>query len=171
MRAADGTVVKSPINGTVIAVGTNPNYFGGRYVIVREDSKNHYEYYMGHLSVTSVKVNAKVKQGQSIARSGHSGSVTAPHLHFEIHKYRHGALLNPITVYGYYNPKGVRKVINPKPIPRPPSYYRVRSGDTVDKISRQFKLNRSSNYVGFRRLNPSVKNVNKIAVNQRVRIK
>ncbi len=101
-----GTPVKSPVTGTVIGRGDNPSYIGGLYLIVREDSPNRYEYYMGHHSVNHVGVGARVTEGQHIANVGMTGTATGPHVHFQIRRFGGGELLNPITVYNQYNPQG-----------------------------------------------------------------
>lgn len=101
-----GTPVKSPVTGTVIARGDNPSYIGGLYLIVREDSPNRYEYYMGHHSVNHVGVGARVTEGQHIANVGMTGTATGPHVHFQIRKFNSGALMNPVEVYNAYNPQG-----------------------------------------------------------------
>lgn len=38
----------------------------------------------GHLSSFEVKVGAKIKQGQVIAKSGNTGTSSGPHLHITI---------------------------------------------------------------------------------------
>lgn len=101
-----GTPVKSPVTGTVIAVGTNPSYIGGRYVIVKEDGGNGYEYYTGHHNSTYVSVGQRVAEGQVIATVGATGQATGPHVHFQIRQSGGGALLNPTTVFNQYNKGG-----------------------------------------------------------------
>ena len=56
----------------------------GNYVII-DHGDNVYTLY-GHLAQNSITVRAgdKVTQGQVIAKLGHSGSSTGPHLHFEV---------------------------------------------------------------------------------------
>lgn len=66
--------------------------------------------------------------------------------------------------------KWIKKPSPPKPAPSK-KYYTVRRGDTVDGISGKYHLDKRNNYQGFRRLNPSIKNVNRINVGQKVRIK
>ena len=56
----------------------------GNYIIIEHDDGNYSLY--GHLAQNSIKVYEGdiVDQGQVIAKLGHSGSSTGPHLHFEI---------------------------------------------------------------------------------------
>ncbi|MBP0460861.1 transglycosylase family protein [Streptomyces montanisoli] len=75
-----GTSVKAIEAGTVVTAGWGGSY-GYQVVIKHADGK--YSQY-GHLSAISVKVGQKVGEGQRIARSGATGNVTGPHLHFEM---------------------------------------------------------------------------------------
>lgn len=67
--------------------------------------------------------------------------------------------------------KWLKKPAPPKPKPSAKKYYTVRRGDTVDGISGKYHLDKRNNYQGFRRLNPGVRNVNRINVGQKVRVK
>ncbi len=51
-----------------------------------------------HLSAIEVRPGARVRAGEAIGASGASGSVTAPHLHFEV--WRWGRPVDPITILG-----------------------------------------------------------------------
>lgn len=76
-----GTKVKASASGRVIRAENNVGKAGNIVVIQHDDgSTTHYF----HLSTFGVKVGDVVKQGQVVARSGASGNVTGPHLHFEI---------------------------------------------------------------------------------------
>lgn len=122
-----GSPILAPMTGKVIAVGTNPNYIGGLYVIVREDYKDHLEHYAGHHSKTLVKVGQRVKEGQKIALMGATGQATGPHCHYQIRKPNAGALLNPDKVYASRQSK-------PKP---KPVYTTVRPGEGLSQISKR----------------------------------
>lgn len=99
LAAWQGTPVLSPMAGTVIKVGSDPKYVGGRYVIVRESYKEKLEHYTGHHSKVIVRVGDRVKEGQKIAEVGMTGTATGPHVHYQIRKYNYGELLNPLNVY------------------------------------------------------------------------
>jgi murein DD-endopeptidase MepM/ murein hydrolase activator NlpD len=75
-----GTAVHSVAAGKVVTAGWGGSY--GYQVVIRH-ADGHYSQY-GHLSQISVKAGQQVNEGQRIARSGSTGNVTGPHLHFEI---------------------------------------------------------------------------------------
>jgi murein DD-endopeptidase MepM/ murein hydrolase activator NlpD len=75
-----GTSVKAVEAGTVVSAGWADSY-GYQVVIHHADGK--YSQY-AHLSALNVKAGQKVSEGQRIARSGATGNVTGPHLHFEM---------------------------------------------------------------------------------------
>jgi murein DD-endopeptidase MepM/ murein hydrolase activator NlpD len=56
----------------------------GNLVLVRHD--NGYVSAYAHNSEITVKRGDKVRRGQVIARSGQTGNVTSPQLHFEIRR-------------------------------------------------------------------------------------
>lgn len=115
MAAPSGTPVLAAVTGTVIQVGTDPNYIGGRYVIIREDMADHWEFYTGHHSQTLVSVGQRVTEGQHIADVGMTGQATGPHVHFQIRTFNYGGLLNPYDVYNSYphnTPQGGNEVAN-----------------------------------------------------------
>ena len=78
----DNTPVRAAADGTVF--DDAPGFAFGVYVQI--DHMNGYQTLYGHLSSKSVKVGDHVKAGQVIGKSGHSGNVTGPHLHFEVRK-------------------------------------------------------------------------------------
>lgn len=74
-----GTDVMSAIDGEVILSTESDSY--GKYIKIKNgDLVTLY----AHCSQLNVKVGDKIKQGDIIAKSGSSGKVTGPHLHFEI---------------------------------------------------------------------------------------
>lgn len=82
LRAAVGTAVYAADGGKVIYAGTNGNY--GKLVKIQHDNGD--VTYYAHLSKIEVSVGDRVYKGQRIAKSGATGRVTGPHLHFEIRK-------------------------------------------------------------------------------------
>ncbi len=80
LRAANGTSVMASDGGKVIYAGSMGSY--GTLIKIEHDNGN--VTYYAHLSSLSVKVGERVYQGQVIAKSGSTGNVTGPHLHFEI---------------------------------------------------------------------------------------
>ena len=78
MRCAEGTPVKSACAGTVLLAENT--YFGGKTVYVDHGQGVISTY--SHLSSFDVKAGDSVRKGQTIGRSGSTGRVTGPHLHF-----------------------------------------------------------------------------------------
>lgn len=99
LAAPKGTDIHSPVTGTVIGDGEDPNYVGGKYVIVREDGGARREFYMGHMDSNSVVNGQHVTEGQVIGKVGQTGQATGPHVHFQIRNNGGGALINPAIVY------------------------------------------------------------------------
>ncbi|MEU3660535.1 transglycosylase family protein [Streptomyces sp. NPDC032940] len=75
-----GTSVKSVAAGRVVSAGWGGSY--GYQVVVRHSDGRYSQY--AHLSAISVKDGQSVGAGQRIGRSGSTGNVTGPHLHFEV---------------------------------------------------------------------------------------
>lgn len=67
----------------VVTFAGNMNGYGKIIIIKHSDG---YETRYAHLSVISTKVGENVKKGELIGKTGKSGRVTGPHLHFEIRK-------------------------------------------------------------------------------------
>ncbi len=80
LRASVGTSVYASDGGKVIYAGTMGTY--GKLVKIQHDNGD--VTYYAHLNSISVKVGQRVYKGQVIAKSGATGNVTGPHLHFEI---------------------------------------------------------------------------------------
>jgi len=89
IRAKVGTPVYAAKAGTVTYSGPIRGY--GNVVIIKHDKT--YDTLYAHNSKLFVHVGQKVKQGQIIAKTGRTGRVTGPHLHFEVHK--NGKPVNP----------------------------------------------------------------------------
>ena len=79
----DGTPVKAADSGTVAYAGSEVKGYGN-LVLIRHD--NGYVSAYAHNGEIDVKRGQKVGRGQTIAKSGQSGNVTSPQLHFEIRK-------------------------------------------------------------------------------------
>ncbi|MEU6769791.1 transglycosylase family protein [Streptomyces sp. NPDC046759] len=75
-----GTSVKAAEAGHVVAAGWGDAY--GYQVVIRHADGRYTQY--GHLSAISVRIGQDVGTGQRIGRSGATGNVTGPHLHFEV---------------------------------------------------------------------------------------
>ncbi|RSN64702.1 peptidase [Streptomyces sp. WAC 04229] len=75
-----GTSIKSVAAGRVVSAGWGGSY--GYQVVVRHSDGRYSQY--AHLSAISVRDGQSVGAGQRIGRSGSTGNVTGPHLHFEV---------------------------------------------------------------------------------------
>jgi murein DD-endopeptidase MepM/ murein hydrolase activator NlpD len=84
-----GTPVHASLDGIVI--NTNPGSDYGKTVEI--DHGNGYQTLYGHLSEVLVSVGSVVSRGQLIAKSGDTGKVTGPHLHYEVRKGKN----NPVN--------------------------------------------------------------------------
>ncbi|CAL2068821.1 MULTISPECIES: LysM peptidoglycan-binding domain-containing M23 family metallopeptidase [Streptomyces] len=97
-----GTAVHAAEAGEVVAAGWGGSY--GYQVVIRH-ADGHYTQY-GHLSAISVRVGQRVAAGARIARSGATGNVTGPHLHFEVRTGPgFGTDIDPLA---YLRARGVR---------------------------------------------------------------
>jgi murein DD-endopeptidase MepM/ murein hydrolase activator NlpD len=92
LEAAMGTPVRAAADGIIVHADWEGGY--GRLIIV--DHGNGVQTYYGHLSTFGVVPGQEVRRGDVIARSGASGRVTSPHLHYEV---RMGG--TPVNPYPY----------------------------------------------------------------------
>lgn len=92
LEAAMGTPVRAAGDGIVVRASWENGY--GRLVVI--DHGNGVQTYYGHLSTFDVVPGEEVRRGDVIARSGASGRVTSPHLHYEV---RLGG--TPVNPYSY----------------------------------------------------------------------
>ena len=73
-----------PLRAAKDGVVTFAGYMSGYGKIIIIKHANGYETRYAHLSVISTNVGEHVNQGDLIGKTGNSGRVTGPHLHFEI---------------------------------------------------------------------------------------
>jgi len=83
LAVPEGTAVRASEDGVVAYAGSELKGYGN-LILVRH--ANGFVTAYAHASEILVKRNDEVRRGQIIAKSGQSGSVTAPQLHFEIRK-------------------------------------------------------------------------------------
>ena len=81
LKVADGTEVRAAADGEVVYASDKLRGYG-RLVILRHD--DHLVTIYAHNSELLVSEGDRVGRGALISRSGHTGHVTAPHLHFEV---------------------------------------------------------------------------------------
>jgi murein DD-endopeptidase MepM/ murein hydrolase activator NlpD len=94
ISASKGVSIVAANNGTVILSSYDRNGYGN-YLVV--DHGGGITTLYGHASKLLVKVGAKVKAGQVIAKVGMTGLATGNHLHFEVRK--DGVPVNPLNGY------------------------------------------------------------------------
>lgn len=89
-----GTSVRAARAGTVVRAGWG-GAFG--YEIVLKHAPGSYTHY-AHLSQIGVSPGQSVAAGQRVGRSGATGNVTGPHLHFEVRATPdYGSAVNPVS--------------------------------------------------------------------------
>jgi murein DD-endopeptidase MepM/ murein hydrolase activator NlpD len=93
LAVPDGTPVVAAADGQVSYASSKMRGYG-HAVIVRHAGG--IETLYAHNQELLVAEGAAVRRGQLIARSGHSGRVTAPHLHFEVRK--DGRAVDPVPL-------------------------------------------------------------------------
>lgn len=86
-----GTPVYATGDGTVSFAGRTASGYGA---VVEINHGYGYTTLYAHLSQIRVRSGQKVKRGELIARSGRSGLVSGPHLHYEVRL--NGRRLNPV---------------------------------------------------------------------------
>ncbi|MDR3112516.1 MAG: M23 family metallopeptidase [Elusimicrobiota bacterium] len=90
IAVAHGTWISAAADGKVIFAGNNLRHYGKAVFIAH---KHGYVTHYGHLSHISVYRGQAVNAGQYIGKSGATGRVTGPHLHFTLIK--NGEYVNP----------------------------------------------------------------------------
>jgi len=101
-RMHEGIDIITDVGASVFAAGDGVVRYAGRtqggYGTVIEVSHGYgYSTLYAHLSKVYVRPGQTVKRGDLVARTGRSGLVSGPHLHYEV-KYR-GRKLNPLDYF------------------------------------------------------------------------
>ena len=89
-----GTEIYATGNGKVVKIKKTRRGYGMHIVI---DHGFGYSTLYGHMSKFNVRKGQTVKRGDVIGYVGNTGTSTAPHLHYEVHK--DGKKINPINFY------------------------------------------------------------------------
>lgn len=92
IAVAEGSAVLAAGAGVVVEAAEDPVY--GKFVRIRH--RDGYESLYGHASELLVRESDTVGWREPIARSGNTGTSTAPHLHFEI--WKDGEPVDPQTL-------------------------------------------------------------------------
>ncbi len=92
--APTGTEIYATGDGKVKEVKSSRTGYGKHIVV---DHNFGYETLYGHMNAFNVRKGQKVKRGDLIGYVGSTGTSTAPHLHYEVH--RNGKAVNPQYYY------------------------------------------------------------------------
>jgi len=92
--APRGSEIYATGNGKILSVKRRKTGYGNHIVI---DHGYGYETLYAHMTSFNVKKGQKVKRGDVIGFVGSTGTSTAPHLHYEVHKNRKP--VNPINYF------------------------------------------------------------------------
>lgn len=106
LSAPMGAPVRVTADGVVIFAQSESGY--GKLVVV--DHGNGLQTFYAHLSKFYVTPGHEVRRGDRIGDVGMTGRVTAPHLHYEVH--RNGTPMNP---YRWLQHAGVYQALPPAP--------------------------------------------------------
>jgi murein DD-endopeptidase MepM/ murein hydrolase activator NlpD len=101
-RMHTGVDIIADVGANIFAAGDGAVRFAGRTqggygIVVEIDHGYGYSSLYAHLSQVAVRPGQSVKRGQLIAKSGRTGLVSGPHLHYEIR--RGGTRLNPVDYF------------------------------------------------------------------------
>lgn len=157
-----GDTIRAAFDGKVRIVNYERRGYG-KYVVIRHD--NGLETIYGHLSKQIAVVDQYVKAGDVIGLGGNTGRSTGSHLHFETRFL--GEVINPEFLFDFpkqdivsdsylfvrganrYASQRDRTIAAVKAGQRIPSsstesgtirYHKIRSGDTLGRISRQYHV-------------------------------
>ncbi len=149
IRSATGDTILAAFDGRIIR---SKYYYGFGNLVVIQHEKNIKTYY-AHLSKVLVKSGGWVIKGEPVGLAGSTGRATGSHLHFEIRENNHA--YDPELVFDFKSGtirddvESVKSLaqLQRRLIPKGysvnegvPQYYTVRSGDSLWRISRRFKM-------------------------------
>lgn len=105
--APTGSDIYCTGNGVVAKASHSRRGFGNHVVV---DHGFGYETIYAHMSEIEVKKGQRVQRGDVLGKVGNTGTSTAPHLHYEVHK--DGRRIDPINFfYNDLNPDEYEKMI------------------------------------------------------------
>jgi murein DD-endopeptidase MepM/ murein hydrolase activator NlpD len=101
-RMHTGVDIIGDVGNSIYAAGDGTVRFAGRTqggygIVVEIDHGYGYSTLYAHCSSVLVRPGRAVKRGELIAKSGRSGLVSGPHLHYEVR--RNGTRLNPVDYF------------------------------------------------------------------------
>lgn len=148
IRMAKGDTIVASQSGVVTRAGWGT---GWGYIIILQHENNIQTYY-AHTSKFLKKKGEWVEKGEPIALAGSTGRARGNHLHFEIRE--NGLAFDPELVFDFKKEEiredayevetltALHKILKPKGYSTNiaiPEFYKVRSGDSLWRISRKFK--------------------------------
>lgn len=186
-----GDAVYAAFDG-IVRVDMTTRYSGGYGNVVVIRHVNGLETYYGHLSKYIVKSGDIVRAGELIGYGGSTGRSTGPHLHFEtrykgqafdperIFDFQSGTLRDDVIVLkkhyfninSHYGQSDSQSYAASKKAPKSSSasgdavYYKVKSGDTLSKIAKQY----GTSVDKICKLN-NIKPTKTLQIGQRLRVK
>jgi murein DD-endopeptidase MepM/ murein hydrolase activator NlpD len=96
-KASVGTPIQAVASGKVVLA--QERFYAGKSIVIDHGYGVYSQYY--HLNEFLVQHNEEVKKGQVIAKSGVTGRVTGPHLHFSFRV--HGIQVDPLQFIDVMN--------------------------------------------------------------------
>lgn len=179
LKVQIGDTIRAAFSGYVRLTKFERRGYGYYVILTHNDG---FETIYGHLSKFLVEPGEFVKAGTPIALGGNTGRSTGPHLHFET-RYM-GYAINPAAIFDFenktthtdvytfnkssytkardYSPKSTKKKSGNATASS--GSYKVRKGDTLDKIARR----NGTTVAKLRRLN-GIKN-DKLSIGQRLKL-
>lgn len=149
VKSTTGDTIYAAFDGQILKSGYERG-FGNLIVIQHEkDIKTYY----GHLSKYLIRSGNFIKKGEPLGLAGSTGRATGTHLHFEIREknipfdpelvYDYEADEIRIDVVSVHSLAELQRRLLPKGYSvnvAIPQYYAVRSGDSLWRISRRYKM-------------------------------
>ncbi len=186
LKVQIGDTIRAAFSGYVRLTKFERKGYGYYVILTHNDG---FETIYGHLSKFLVEPGEYVKAGTPIALGGNTGRSTGPHLHFETRFM--GYAINPAAIFDFenktthtdvytfnksnytkardYSPKATqataKKSTKSKAVASTAGSYKVKKGDTLDKIARA----NGTNVATLRRLN-GIKN-DKLSIGQKLKLK
>lgn len=167
--------IKAFTSGTVVFAGDaskrGTGYFGFGNAVGIKDKYDCVHVY-GHLSKVSVKVGDKVKLHDVIGNQGSEGKSSAEHLHYEVRKEeeyvadRQKRCYVPEEYLLQFDAVEAKKTQEVKEGKPKGTFYKIKPGDTISGIAKHFNTTGDT----IMKLNPDIKNVNKIKAGKIIRV-
>jgi murein DD-endopeptidase MepM/ murein hydrolase activator NlpD len=108
LAVPEGTPVHAACDGVVAYAGAKLRGYGNLIILQHGDLATVY----AHNSALLVREGEQVSRGALIARSGATGHVTAPHLHFEVR--RGGKATDPLIYLAHGQPSQIARGEDPR---------------------------------------------------------